>query len=159
MTLPIVTNRHDLHQRIGSEVAVSPWVTVTQPHILHFAEAVGDRQWIHVEEERARLESPFGTTVAHGFLTLSLLSRLLEASLSFPEYSLGVNYGCNRVRFVSPVPAGSNVRARFVLTALEPLAALGDFGPGDQFTWNVTMEREGSDKPVLVAEWLTRRYY
>lgn len=158
MTLPIVTNRQQLRQLIGCEVAVSPWVTVTQQHINHFAEAIGDHQWIHVDEERARAESPFGTTVAHGFLTLSLLSQLLEASVSLPDYSMGVNYGCNRVRFVSPVPVGSRLRARFVLAALESVAAGGDFGDGDQFTWNVTMEREGFDKPVLVAEWLTRRY-
>jgi acyl dehydratase len=158
MTKRILPNRRDLRQLIGKEVAVSPWVRVTQQRIAHFAEASGDHQWIHVDEKRARVESPFGTTIAHGFLTLSLLSHLLDASISLPEYSLGINYGCNRVRFVSPVPAGSNVRARFVLAALVSFAATGDLGPGDQFTWNVTIERQDFERPVLVAEWLTRRY-
>ena len=142
----------DLKPRVGEEVLVSDWLEVTQERVNLFADAVGDHQWIHVDVERARRESPFGAPIAHGFLTLSLLSQLLGDSVRFRKAKLGVNYGCNRVRFTAPVPVGSRIRARFVVKALDEVEG------GAQVTWSVTMEREGSDKPCLVAEWLTRRY-
>jgi acyl dehydratase len=137
---------------VGKEVAVTDWLRVSQERIDHFAAASGDDQWIHVDRERAVRESPYGTTVAHGFLTLSLLSHLLREAVEIQGARLGINYGLNRVRFTGPVPAGSRVRARFKLAAVEAL------DQGVQTTWNVTVEREGEDKPVLVAEWITRRH-
>jgi acyl dehydratase len=138
---------------VGEEVAVSPWVEVGQERIDTFAKAIDDFQWIHVDPERAR-RSPFGGTIAHGFLTLSLLSHLSERTFSFAERKMGVNYGLNRVRFTSPVPAGSRVRARFTLAKYQPI----DDG-GVQVTWNVVVEIEGAQRPALVAEWIGRHYY
>jgi acyl dehydratase len=143
----------ELEQRVGEEVGVSPWIEVSQERIDTFAKAIEDFQWIHVDPARAQ-GSPFGGTIAHGFLTLSLLSRLSEMTFSFSDRRMGVNYGLNRVRFTSPVPAGSRVRARFKLLKFEPLD-----GNGVQVTWDTVVEREGSDKPALVAEWLGRHYY
>jgi acyl dehydratase len=148
----VVPGIRELKQLVGTEVAVGEWLAVTQERIRKFAEATDDRQWIHVDEARAASESPFGTTVAHGFLTLSLLSRLLQQAIEIRGVRMGVNYGLNRVRFTGPVPAGSRVRARFRLAACE------DIPQGVQTTWEVTVEREGEAKPVLVAEWLTRRH-
>ena len=125
---------------------------VTQEQIDRFADATDDHQWIHVDVERARRESPFQNTVAHGFLTVSMLSRLLNSSIKFGAAKMGLNYGFNRLRFTGPVPAGSRVRGRFTLKALDEIEG------GVQTTWGVVVEREGSDKPCLVAEWLTRRY-
>jgi acyl dehydratase len=138
---------------VGKEVALTDWLTVTQERIDAFAAASGDEQWIHVDRERAARESPYGTTVAHGFLTLSLLSHLLREAVEIQGLRLGINYGLNRVRFTGPVPAGSRVRARFQLAAVE------DIERGVQTTWNVSVEREGGEKPVLVAEWITRRHH
>ena len=143
----------DLENRVGQEVAVSPWIEITQERIDTFARAIEDFQWIHVDRERAKA-SPFGGTIAHGFLTLSLLSHLSERTFSFADRRMGINYGINRVRFTSPVPSGSRVRARFTLAKYEKLD-----GDGVQVTWSVVMEREGADKPALVAEWLGRHYY
>ena len=143
----------ELEHRVGEEVAVSPWVEISQERIDTFARAIDDPQWIHVDRERAK-SSPFGGTIAHGFLTLSLLSHLSERTFSFADRKMGVNYGLNRVRFTAPVPSGSRVRARFTLKNFE---RLGD--GGIQVTWNTVIEREGSDRPVLVAEWLGRHYY
>ena len=143
----------DLETRVGEEVGVSPWVEVTQERIDTFAKAIDDFQWIHVDPARAR-NSPFGGTIAHGFLTLSLLSHLSERTFGFSERKMGVNYGLNRVRFTAPLPSGSRVRARFTLHKYEQLA-----DGGIQVTWSTVVEREGSDKPVLVAEWLGRHYY
>jgi acyl dehydratase len=143
----------DLAGRVGQEVAVSPWIEITQERIDTFARAIEDFQWIHVDRERAGT-SAFGGTIAHGFLTLSLLSHLSEQTFSFADRRMGINYGLNRVRFTSPVPSGSRVRARFTLAAYEPLAE-----NGVQVTWKVVMEREGAEKPALVAEWLGRHYY
>jgi acyl dehydratase len=143
----------DLEQRVGEEVGVSPWVEVTQERIDTFAKAIDDFQWIHVDPARAK-SSAFGGTIAHGFLTLSLLSHLSERTFSFSDRRMGVNYGLNRVRFTAPVPSGARVRARFTLHKFERL----DDG-GIQVTWNTVIEREGSDKPALVAEWLGRHYY
>jgi len=150
MTAPSI---RDLEHRVGQEVGVSPWVEVSQDRIDTFAKAINDFQWIHVDPVRAK-SSPFGGTIAHGFLTLSLLSHLSERTFGFSDRKMGVNYGLNRVRFTSPLPSGSRVRARFTLQKFEKLA-----DGGIQVTWNTVVEREGSDKPVLVAEWLGRHYY
>jgi len=141
-----------LRELVGKEVVVSDWIEITQERINEFAHAGGDFQWIHVDVARAEKESVYGTTIAHGFLTLSLLSCFLVESIEMRGFRMGVNYGLNRVRFTGPVPAGSRVRARFVLDGLE------DIKGGVQMTWKVSVEREGGEKPVLVAEWLTRRY-
>jgi len=132
---------------------VAPWVEITQERIDTFAKAIEDFQWIHVDRERAR-HSPYGGTIAHGFLTLSLLSHLYERTFSFADRKMGVNYGLNRVRFTSPVPSGSRVRARFTLAKYEKIE-----GSGVQITWTAVVEREGADKPALVAEWIGRHYY
>lgn len=142
----------ELKELVGKEVVVSDWVEVTQERIDRFAQATDDFQWIHVDVERAKRDSPFGAPIAHGFLTLSLLSKFLNESVDFGPSRMGVNYGGNRVRFTDPVTVGSKLRARLVLGKLE------DIPGGVQIQWNVTMEREGGDKPCLVAEWLTRRY-
>jgi acyl dehydratase len=141
----------DLDGKVGQELAVSPWVEVTQDRIDQFAKATGDFQWIHVDRERAR-QSPFGSTIAHGFLTLSMLPMLTEAAFTIPDRTMGINYGLNKVRFTSPVPAGSKIRARFTLAKLEPLDG------GVQTTWTVVVEREGGDKPAMVAETISRHY-
>ena len=142
----------ELAALVGQEVATSDWITVTQQQVDLFAEATGDHQWIHVDVERAK-EGPFGGPIAHGFLTLSLLPKFFESALEVLDTRMGVNYGLNRVRFTSPVPVGSRLRARIQLLACEPVP-----GNGYQMTWGVTVEREGSDKPACVAESLTRRY-
>ncbi len=141
-----------LHARVGQEIGVSPWFEIKQERIDQFAQAVVDSQWIHVDTTRAKRESPYGGTIAHGFLTLSLLSHLLEATVDVSQMKMGVNYGLNRVRFTDAIPAGSRIRGRFVLDKLEPIRG------GAQLTWAVTVEREGSDKPACVAEWVTRQY-
>ena len=136
----------------GQDVATSDWLTVTQAQVDRFAEATGDHQWIHVDPERARA-GPFGAPIAHGFLTLSLLPRLFESALEIVQSGMGVNYGLNRVRFMSPVPVGSRLRARMKLLAAEPIA-----GAGYQMTWETTIELEGASKPACVAESVVRRY-
>ena len=137
---------------VGQEVAVSDWLTITQAQVNQFAEATGDHQWIHVDPEKARA-GPFGGPIAHGFLTLSLLPKFFESSFAIVQSRMGVNYGLNKVRFTAPVPVGSRLRARMTLLASEPI----DNG-GVQMVWQVLVEREGSDKPVCVAESLVRRY-
>lgn len=137
---------------VGQEVAVTDWIIVSQERIDAFAAACGDDQWIHVDRERAARESPYHATVAHGFLTLSLLSFLMRETVEISGTRLGINYGLNRVRFTGPVPAGSRVRARFRLARAEPIDS------GVQTTWSVVVERDGGAKPVLVAEWITRRH-
>ena len=140
-----------LKERVGEELAVGDWLTVDQATIDRFAEATGDHQWIHVDRERAA-KGPFGTTVAHGFLTLSLLPRLAQSALEVGDVRMGVNYGLNRVRFPAPVPCGSRIRARLKLLSYEPIDG------GAQLVRQVTRDREGSDKPVCVAESVSRRY-
>ncbi|HEV2861722.1 MAG TPA: MaoC family dehydratase [Pyrinomonadaceae bacterium] len=137
---------------VGREVAVSDWVEVSQGRIEQFAEATGDHQWIHTDPERAARESPFGAAVAHGFLTLSLLSELARTALAAGGVRLAVNYGLNRVRFVAPVTSGSRIRGRF------RLAAFKEVGGGVQAAWRVTVEREGDERICCVAEWLVRYY-
>ena len=148
-----MTTIRELERRVGEEVGVSPWVEITQERIDTFARAIEDYQWIHVDRERAK-NSQFGGTIAHGFLTLSLLSHLSEATFSFSDRRMGVNYGLNRVRFTSPVPVGSRVRARFTLQKFERIE-----DNGVQVTWSTLIEREGAAKPTLIAEWIGRHYY
>jgi acyl dehydratase len=141
----------ELVAHVGRELAVSDWLTVTQERIAQFADATGDHQWIHLDGERAERESPFGTTIAHGFLSLSLISALVKNAVSIGGHRLAVNYGLNRVRFVSAVPAGARIRAR-----VTPLSVQTVDGGANQVVWSVVVEREDADKPCLVAEWLVR---
>jgi acyl dehydratase len=142
----------DLKACVGEEVAVSDWETVTQERIDKFAEATGDHQWIHVDAERAA-RGPFGRTIAHGFLTLSMLPHFFQNALELRDVKMGINYGLNRVRFTSPVPVGSEVRARM------KLLSIGDLPDnGAQMVWEITFERKGADRPVCVAESISRRY-
>jgi acyl dehydratase len=142
----------ELPPLVGQELAVSDWITVTQQQINLFADATGDHQWIHVDAERAKA-GPYGTTIAHGFLTLSLVPKMVESALEIRNLRLSVNYGLNRVRFPAPVPAGSRLRARIKLIECEPIP-----DNGMQIVWQITVERDGGDKPVCVAESVTRRY-
>ncbi len=142
----------NLESRVGEEVGVSPWVEMPQERIDLFAKATEDFQWIHVDPERAR-KSHFGGTIAHGFLTLSMLPKLSESTFEYSDRKMGVNYGLNKVRFTAPVPAGARIRGRFTLAKYEKLDG------GVQVTWNVTIEREGGDKPVMVAESIGRHYF
>jgi len=141
-----------IRDHVGKEVAVSDWMVVAQDRITQFADATGDRQWIHVDAARAAQESPYKTTIAHGFLTLSLVSTLIRDAVRFTNLRMAINYGCNRVRFVSAVPSGSRIRGRFTVATVE------DVQDGIQVTWQATVERDGGDKPALVAEWLVRYY-
>ena len=141
----------DLQPLVGQTVGVSDWITVTQERIQLFADATNDHQWIHLDVERAKA-GPFGTTIAHGFLTLSLLPEMAASAFGVNETRMGVNYGLNKVRFPAPVPSGSRLRGHFKLIAYEPLEG------GAQVTVQVTMEREGSEKPVCIAESIGRRY-
>ena len=142
----------ELESKVGQEVGISPWVEMSQQRIDLFAKATEDFQWIHVDPARAK-DSPFGSTIAHGFLTLSMLPKLSESTFEFSDRKMGVNYGLNRVRFTAPVPAGAMLRGRFTLAAYDKLDG------GVQVTWNVSIEREGSDKPVMVAESIGRHYF
>ena len=141
----------ELKDLVGQEIGVSDWITVTQERIQLFADATNDHQWIHLDAERAKA-GPFGTTIAHGFLTLSLLPEMAASAFGVNETRMGVNYGLNKVRCPAPVPSGSRLRGRFKLVGYEPLEG------GAQLTVQVTMEREGSAKPVCIAESLSRRY-
>jgi acyl dehydratase len=141
-----------LAEFIGRELAVSDWVEVTQQRIQQFAEATGDQQWIHTDAERARKESPYGTTIAHGFLTLSLVSQMMEQVVRVGGVRLAINYGLNRVRFPAAVRAGSKIRARFNLQSLQ------DVGGGVEAVFGVTVEVDGEQKPCCVAEWMVRYY-
>jgi acyl dehydratase len=140
-----------LGELIDRELALSDWLEVTQARIDRFAEATDDRQWIHVDAARAE-QSPFKSTIAHGFLTLSLVSALGQKAMRIEGLRMAINYGLNRVRFISPVPAGSRIRGRFV-----PIA-VSDEDDSVQVTWRVTIEREHADKPCCVAEWIVRYY-
>jgi len=142
----------ELAALVGQEVVVSDWITITQEQVNLFAQATGDHQWIHVDVERAKA-GPFGAPIAHGFLTLSLLPRFFESSLRIEQTRMGVNYGLNKVRFIAPVPVGSRLRARMKLLACDPID-----NQGMQMTWEVTTEREGTSKPVCIAESIARHY-
>jgi acyl dehydratase len=141
-----------LRDRIGEEIAASDWLEISQARIDQFAEATGDMQWIHIDAARAAAESPFKTTIAHGFLTLSLMSALIREAMQFHHLRLAINYGMNRMRFVAPVPAGSRIRARFTPVSVEEVSG------SVQVTWQVTIDREHADKPCCVAEWIVRYY-
>ena len=147
----VFAHLHELQALVGQEVGVSGWITVDQARIDQFAAATGDHQWIHVDPVRAK-SGPFGTTVAHGFLTLSLIPELFETAFAIADVRMGVNYGLNKVRFTAPVPAGARVRGRFVLQAYEPIEQ------GAQLTVLATVELEGSPKPACVAETVSRRF-
>ncbi len=143
----------ELARLTGQEIGVTGWQVIDQHMIDAFAEASGDRQWIHVDRERAKTDSKYGRTIAHGFLTLSLLSRLSSEAVEVRgDFGMRINYGLNRVRFPSPVPEGSRIRARLTLQELK------DVDGGHQIIWLVTVDVDGSDKPALVAEWLIRLY-
>lgn len=142
----------ELPALVGHEVAVSDWTTITQEQVNLFAQATGDHQWIHVDVEKAKA-GPFGAPIAHGFLTLSLIPKFFESAMQIHGTRMGVNYGLNKVRFTSPVPVGSRLRARMKLLACDAIE-----NDGVQMTWQVTVEREGADKPACVAESLSRRY-
>ena len=143
----------ELEARVGQEIGVSPWVEIAQDRIDLFAKATEDFQWIHVDREKAK-HSPFGGTIAHGFLTLSMLPKLTESTFEFSDRKMGVNYGLNKVRFTAPVPAGAKIRGRFTLLKYEKIDA-----NGVQTIWSVVVEREGGDKPVCVAETISRHYF
>jgi len=152
----VVLATDELRLHVGREVAISDWFDVTQTIIDEFAEATRDAQWIHVDTERAARESPFRNangercTVAHGFLTLSLLTHFIESCVKFTGVRAGVNIGFERVRFTGPVPAGSSLRARFTLESCEEVRG------GFELSWDVAIERLGDRRPVLTATWLTR---
>jgi acyl dehydratase len=143
----------DAKTKVGQEIGVSDWLLIDQARVNGFADVTGDRQWIHVDVERAGRESPFGAPIAHGYLTLSLLAKFAGECIAVDGIKLAVNYGLNRVRFASPVKVGSRVRARFTLGAVDDIAG------GAQMLWQATIEIEGSDKPACVAEMLTRWYF
>ena len=137
---------------VGQPVASSDWVLLTQEAINQFAQATGDHQWIHVDVERAKA-GPFGAPIAHGFLTLSLIPQFFGSAILITDVRMGVNYGLNRVRFMGPVPVGSRLRASLTLLKAEPIE-----NQGQQLTWQVTIEREGTAKPVCIAESIARLY-
>jgi len=147
----IVIDPETLAGRAGEEIGLSEWLEISQARIDRFADSTDDHQWIHVDPTRAAADSPFKTTVAHGFLTLSLVPSLLRGTIRVTA-RMTINYGSNRVRFASPVPAGSRVRARFTVTQVQ------DVPDALQVTWGVVVEREGGTKPCCVVEWIVRYY-
>lgn len=145
----VIQGLDELRSLEGQEVGVSDWLTITQDMINRFADLTNDHQWIHVDLERARRESRFGTTIAHGFLTLSLLSQLMHSAVDIRgDFKMLINYGFNRLRFVSPVPANARIRARLAVQHVTENAV----------AWLATIELEGSEKPAIVAEWLEKFY-
>jgi acyl dehydratase len=143
-----------LKEFVGREIGVTEWLRLTQKRIEQFAEATEDRQWIHLDRERASGESPYGTTIAHGFLTLSLVSYFVREAIEIRRgVRMAVNYGLNRVRFPSPVRSDSKIRARIAVLTLKELS------DAVEVTFNVTIESENSDKPCCVAEWVVRYYH
>jgi acyl dehydratase len=148
-----VADIQELKSLVGQEVAVGDWLEITQERVNQFAQATSDHQWIHQDVERCRRESPFGTTIAHGYLTLSLIPHLSQSSLAIQQpLRMSINYGSNKVRFTSPVPVGSNIRNR------TKLLEVSDISGGWQVRWQVTIEIEGKDKPACVAEVISRLY-
>jgi acyl dehydratase len=142
----------ELRRLVGQELAVTEWLEMSQERINLFADTTDDHQWIHVDPERARRESPYGATIAHGFLTLSLLPQIVSDAIQLTDLRMALNYGLNRVRFPAAVPAGSRIRARIVLQSIREVEGATDA------TYAVTIENEGSEKPCCVAEWLARYY-
>jgi acyl dehydratase len=149
-TTTVVNGVEELLALAGKDLGHSEWTEITQERVNQFAQATGDHQWIHVDTERAKKESPFGGPIAHGFLTLSLIPQVLPQVLTIEGFSLGVNYGCDRVRFTSPVPAGSRVRASVLVDQAAEVKG------GVQLTLTCTFEIEGSERPACVATWITR---
>ena len=141
-----------LKEFVGREIGLSDWIEVTQERIDAFAEAIEDRQWIHTDRERAQRESPYGTTIAHGFLTLALMGHLMTQAFEVSGVRMGINYGLNRVRFPGPVRSGSRIRARVVLDSLK------EFRDGSEAVFSITVEGEGASKPCCVAEWIVCYY-
>ena len=151
--MPLSLTIDELRSRTGQELMSSDWIVIDQQLINAFARVTSDQQWIHVDDQRARTESPYGRTVAHGFLTLALMSHLSHEALEIRgDFHRRINYGLNRVRFPAPVPEGSRIRARFRLQSLEEVKG------GYQIVWLATVDVEGSEKPALVAEWVVRLY-
>ena len=149
----VINTVAELKTWIGKEVAVGRWITVTQDLINKFAEASGDYQWIHVDVERCKKESPFKTTIAHGNLTFCLLSSIARnADVELPPSKMGINYGANKIRFTGVVPAGSKIRGRYKLLDVKDVDEKTVL-----LTWGVTGELDGRDKPILIAESLSRR--
>jgi acyl dehydratase len=154
MPARVVQGIDELKTLVGQELGASEWHVVSQEQIDKFAEVTGDNQWIHVDAERAKRESPYGAPIAHGFLTMSLLSGLIKEAVEIRgDYKMKINYGFNRLRFTGGVPAGSRVRAKYALSSVK------DVEGGVEIAWGVTVEVEGVAKPALVAEWLGRTYY
>lgn len=149
----VVNGIEELRTLVGQEAGCSDWYTITQDQIARFAELTGDDQWIHIDAARAKRESPYGVPIAHGFLTVSLLSKLIKQAVDVRgEYKMRINYGFNRLRFTGAVPAGSRIRARYTLNSVK------DVEGGVEIAWGVVVEVEGQTKPALVAEWLGRTY-
>jgi acyl dehydratase len=149
----VIEGIEELKSLVGEEIGESDWFEITQDRVNAFADATEDHQWIHIDVERAKNESPFGSTIAHGFLTLSLLPMFAAQTVSVRgDFKMGINYGLNRLRFPAPVAVGSRVRGRFTLQSVE------DVTGGIQITWGVTVEVENAPKPSLAAEWLVRYY-
>jgi len=147
------TDIDSIKKAVGTEVAVSDWHQVTQEQINIFADATGDHQWIHIDPVRAAKESPYGTTIAHGFLTLSLVAKFSGECLRNNTTKMAINYGANKVRFPAPVKVNSRIRAKFVLDTMEEIAG------GVQVQWAVTLEIENQEKPACIAQTLTRWYF
>lgn len=153
----IVLPLEELPRRVSEDIGTSDWFTVSQDRINAFAEVTEDRQWIHIDTERAKNESPFGTPIAHGFLTLSLLSHLISETVEISgPIKQAINYGFDRVRFTGPVPSGSRVHARFRVEEVEERKGRSAVTSSYQVAWGVTIEVEGADKPSLVARWIVR---
>lgn len=154
MANSVVQGVEQLKTLVGKEVGASNWREVSQDLINRFADATGDHQWIHVDVERSKRESPYGACIAHGFLTVSLLPDLMREAIEVTgNYKMRVNYGFNKLRFTGGVPAGSRIRAHFTLGSVK------DVEGGAEIAWTVSVEVEGREKPALVAEWLGRTYY
>ncbi len=150
--MALVTTLEELRGLAGREIAVTEWFEITQERIDKFADATEDHQWIHADRERAQRESPYGTTIAHGFLTLSLLSKYLREAVQLGDLRMAINYGLNRVRFPSAARVGSRIRARIALRSIR------DAGDATEATYSITIESQGAEKPCCVAEWLALYY-
>jgi acyl dehydratase len=154
MSPRVIKGLNELRGLVGQEIGASDWLEVSQAMIDAFAELTGDRQWIHIDAERARRESPYGSTIAHGFLTLSHVSQLHKQVVQIQgDHTRAINYGFNRVRFPTAVPAGARIRVRSTLDSVEEISG------GAQLTWGVVVEIEGQPKPAVVAEWIVRLYH
>ena len=148
----LVTTLEELRGLAGREIAVTEWLEITQERIDKFADATEDHQWIHVDSERAERESPYGTTIAHGFLTLSLIPKFLQESIQVAGLRMAINYGLNRVRFPSAVRAGTRIRARIILQSMR------DVGDATEVIYSITIESQRAEKPCCVADMLARYY-